>query len=175
MAAAAATAKGVAILVNNAGTWLGASVLTGDLADIHLEMNTHYFGTLAVIRAFAPQLVEHDASAILNVLSMRAWQTFPSTGAYCAAKSAAWSMTNSARLELARRGTQVTALHLGYMDTDMARSITVPKNDPAVIAKLALDGLQAGEVEIVADEPSRRVLAAMSAGVAGLYPQLAKH
>ena len=38
---------------------------------------------------------------------------------------------------------------------------------------LALDGLEAGEVEILADEVSRQVQAGLSGGVAALYPQFA--
>ena len=53
VAAAARAASGVAILVNNAGSSTGSSLLTGDLAAIRLEMDTHFFGTLAVTRAFA--------------------------------------------------------------------------------------------------------------------------
>jgi NAD(P)-dependent dehydrogenase (short-subunit alcohol dehydrogenase family) len=173
VAAAAATTSGVAILVNNAGSSTRASLLTGNLADIHLEMDTHFFGTLAVTRAFAPQLAEHDESAVLNVLSVLSWLSFPASGAYCAAKSAAWSLTNALRQELAAQGTRVSALHVGYMDTDMVRHVDAPKSDPAGIAKLALDGIEAGDTEIVADETSKRVLAGLSGGVAGLYPQLA--
>jgi NAD(P)-dependent dehydrogenase (short-subunit alcohol dehydrogenase family) len=62
----------VAILVNNAGSSTGSSLLTGDVAAIRLEMDTHFFGTLAVTRAFAPQLAaqgkggaEHLVSAVL--------------------------------------------------------------------------------------------------------------
>ena len=87
IAAAARAASGVAILVNNAGSSTGSSLLTGDLAAIRLEMDTHFFGTLAVTRA--------------------------------------------------------------------------------------IEGIAAGEAEIIADETSRRVLAGLSAGVAGLYPQVA--
>jgi NAD(P)-dependent dehydrogenase (short-subunit alcohol dehydrogenase family) len=86
---------------------------------------------------------------------------------------AAWSLTNSLRLELAPQGTRVTALHVGYMDTDLTRRLDVPKSDPAAIAKLAIDGIEAGDAEIIADEISNRVLAGLSAGVAGLYPQVA--
>jgi len=168
VAAAADTASGVAILVNNAGSSTRSSLLTGDPADIRLEMDTHFFGTLAVIRAFAPQLAARDSSAILNILSALSWVTFPDTGAYCAAKSAEWSLTNALRLELAPQGTRVSSLHVGYMDTDMARSVEAPKSDPAVIAKLAIDGIVAGDPEIIADEVSRHVLAGLSSGVAGL-------
>jgi NAD(P)-dependent dehydrogenase (short-subunit alcohol dehydrogenase family) len=173
VAAAAAATSGVAILVNNAGSSTGSSLLTGDPTDIRLEMDTHFFGTLAVIRAFAPQLAEQENSAVLNILSALSWLTFPSTGAYCAAKSAEWSLTNALRLELAPQGTRVSSLHVGYMDTDMTRNVDAPKSDPAVIAKLAIDGIEAGDAEIIADEVSQRVQAGLSFGVAGLYPQVA--
>jgi NAD(P)-dependent dehydrogenase (short-subunit alcohol dehydrogenase family) len=173
VAAAAAATSGVAILVNNAGSQTRSSLLTGDLPNIRLEMDTHFFGTLAVARAFAPQLTAHDESAMLNVLSGLSWISFPQIGAYCAAKSAEWSLTNALRLELAPEGTRVSALHVGYMDTDMVRHLDVPKANPADIAKLAVDGIEAGDAEIVADEISRQVLDKLSAGVAGLYPQVA--
>jgi NAD(P)-dependent dehydrogenase (short-subunit alcohol dehydrogenase family) len=173
VAAAAAAAADVAILVNNAGSSTGTTLLSGDLAGIRLEMDTHFFGTLAVTRAFAPQLAEHESSAVLNVLSVLSWLSVPRSGAYCAAKSAAWSLTNALRLELAPQGTRVSALHVGYMDTDMVRHLDVPKSDPAEIAKLAIDGIEADDAEILADETSRRVLANLSGGVAALYPQVA--
>jgi NAD(P)-dependent dehydrogenase (short-subunit alcohol dehydrogenase family) len=82
LATAVQAAKGVSILVNNAGSSTGASLLKGDLADIRLEMDTHYFGTLAVVRAFAPEMAAHEQSAILNVLSVLSWISFPDAGAY---------------------------------------------------------------------------------------------
>src|SRR5215472_5558676 len=106
VAAAAAATRDVAILINNAGSGTGASLLTGDLADVRLEMDTHFFGTLAVTRAFAPQLAEHEHSAVLNVLSVLSWLSFPNIGAYCAAKAAEWSLTNALRAELAGQGTR---------------------------------------------------------------------
>jgi NAD(P)-dependent dehydrogenase (short-subunit alcohol dehydrogenase family) len=173
VAAAAARTEGVAILINNAGTSTGTSLLTGDLDNVRLELDTHFFGTLAVVRAFAPQLAEQGRSAVLNILSALSWVSFPNIGAYCAAKSAEWSLTNALRQELATQGTRVSALHVGYMDTDMARNVTAPKSDPADIAKIAIDGIAAGDAEIIADETSKQVLAGLSSGVAGLYPQLA--
>ena len=171
VAAAARTATGVSILVNNAGSYTGASVLDGPLEDIRLEMDTHYFGTLLVTRAFAPQLAEHDESAVLNVLSVLSWVSRPGYGAYAAAKSAAWSLTNALRAELAGQGTQVSALHVGFMDTDMVGHVDAPKNDPATVAELALDGVAAGEREILADDLSRNVQAGLAGGVAALYPR----
>jgi NAD(P)-dependent dehydrogenase (short-subunit alcohol dehydrogenase family) len=172
--AAAARATGdVSLLVNNAGSGTGSSLLTGSMADIRLEMDTHYFGTLAMTREFAPQLADAETSAVLNILSVLSWLSFPAVGAYCAAKSAEWSMTNALRQELAHQGTRVSGLHVGYMDTDMTRGITDAKSDPADIATIALDGLERGDPEILADDVSQMVRAGLSGGVSGLYPQFA--
>jgi NAD(P)-dependent dehydrogenase (short-subunit alcohol dehydrogenase family) len=172
--AAAADATGdVTLLINNAGSSTGAALLDGPVADIELEMKTHFFGTLAVARAFAPQLAAPGGGAMLNVLSVLSWVSLPDIGAYCAAKAAEWSLTNALRLQLAGQGTQVSALHVGYMDTDMASHVTAPKHDPAAIAKLTLDELQAGQTEILADDLSRQVRAGLAGGVAALHPQLA--
>ena len=158
IAAAAEAAPDVNLLINNAGSSTGASLLTGSLADVRLEMDTHFFGTLGVTRAFAPRL-----AGLLNVLSVLSWVTIPQSGAYSAAKAAEWSLTNALRLELA--DTQVTSLHVGYMDTDMAAHVDGPKSDPAKVAALALDGLEAGVLEVIADEISRTVKANLSAPI----------
>jgi len=170
---AAEAAPDVNVLVNNAGVSTRASLLTGRLEDVRLEMDTHYFGTLAVTRAFAPQLAAAGTSAVLNVLSVMSWYTSPEMSAYSAAKSAEWSLTNALRLELASQGTQVSALHVGYIDTDMAAHVEADKNDPATVARLALDAVEAGEIEIVADGFSANIRAGLAAGANALYPQFA--
>ncbi|MEU0970440.1 SDR family oxidoreductase [Streptomyces sp. NPDC005917] len=171
--AAAALASDVNLLVNNAGSSTQARLLDGDLADIRLEMETHYFGTLSVTRAFAPVLAANGGGAVLNVLSVLSWTTFLGTDAYSAAKAAELSLTNALRLALAEQKTQVTALHVGYMDTDMAAHVDAPKSDPLVIANLALDGVAAGVPEVVADDASRNVRAGLAGPLSNLFPSLA--
>jgi NAD(P)-dependent dehydrogenase (short-subunit alcohol dehydrogenase family) len=173
VANAADAASDITLLINNAGTGTFNTLLDGDLDEIRLEMDTHYFGTLSVIRAFAPKIAANGGGTILNVLSVVSWITNPTMGAYSAAKSASWSMTNGLRIELAAQNIRVAGLHVGYMDTDMAASVTAPKSDPADIARIAVDGLEAGSYEIVADDFSRQVLSRLSGGVPDLYPQLA--
>ncbi|MEU4344057.1 SDR family oxidoreductase [Nocardia sp. NPDC023852] len=171
--AAAVKATGdVTVLINNAGSPPGADLLTGDLNDIRLEMDTHFFGTLSVIRGFAPQIAANGGGAILNILSGLSWVSFPEVGAYCAAKSAEWSLTNAVRLQLADQGIRVAGLHVGYMDTDMVRTVTEAKSDPADIARIAVDGIATGAYEILADNASRQAQTALAAGVTALYPQL---
>ncbi|HEY9417181.1 MAG TPA: SDR family oxidoreductase [Pseudonocardia sp.] len=177
IAAAAGSATAVSLLINNAGSFTGASVSDGSIDDIRREMEVHYFGTLAVTRAFAPQLAASGGGALLNVLSVLSWVTFPHYSAYSAAKSAAWSLTNALRVELAGQGTQVSALHVGFMDTDMTAHVDdqSAKSDPAAVAALALDGIEAGELEILADELSHQIRAGLAGGAAALYPDLAAH
>jgi hypothetical protein len=54
----------------------------------------------------------------------------------------------------------------------MVSHVDAPKNDPADVARTALDGLEAGEVEILADALSLQVRSGLAGGVAALYPQL---
>jgi NAD(P)-dependent dehydrogenase (short-subunit alcohol dehydrogenase family) len=161
---AAEAAPDVNVLVNNAGISTGATLLSGSMDDIRLEMETHYFGTLNVVRAFAPIIERNGGGSILNVLSVLSWVHVAGSGAYSAAKAAAWALTDAVREELAPRGIHVAGLHVGYMDTDMVSYIPADqKIDPAVVAKLALDGVFAGEPEIIADEVSRTAKARLSA------------
>jgi NAD(P)-dependent dehydrogenase (short-subunit alcohol dehydrogenase family) len=161
---AAESASDVNVVVNNAGVSTRATLLEGPLDDIRLEMETHYFGTLNVIRAFAPVIERNGGGSILNVLSVLSWVHPTSSGAYSAAKAAGWALTDAVREELAPKGIHVAALHVGYMDTDMVSYIPADqKIDPAAVAKLALDGLFAGQPEILADDLSRNVKAQLSA------------
>jgi len=163
VARAAALAGDVNVLINNAGVSTGAQLLTGSMDDVRQEMDTHYFGTLTVTRAFAPIIEANGGGSILNVLSVLSWAHVPAFGAYSAAKAAGWAMTDALRQELAPRGIHVAALHVGFMDTDMAGFVPAEqKIDPSTVAKLALDGLFAGEPEILADDLSRTVKAQLS-------------
>ncbi|WP_406215635.1 SDR family oxidoreductase [Streptomyces canus] len=171
--AAAADATGdVTVLINNAGISTGGDLLSGDLDDIRRDMDTNFFGTLSVVRAFAPQIAAGGGGAVLNILSALSWFSFPDVGSYCAAKSAQWSLTNALRLQLADQGIRVTGLHVAYMDTDMTSTVTAPKTAPSDVARLAADGLAEGAYEIVVDDISRQVQAGLAGGVTALYPQL---
>ena len=160
---AADGASDVNVVVNNAGVSTRSDLLSGAMDDIRLEMETHYFGTLQVTRAFVPVIERNGGGAILNVLSVLSWLHAAKFGAYAAAKAAGWAMTDALREELAPRGIHVAALHVGFMDTDMAEFVPADqKADPAGVAAQALDGLFAGEPEILADDLTRTVRAQLS-------------
>jgi NAD(P)-dependent dehydrogenase (short-subunit alcohol dehydrogenase family) len=156
--AAAAMATDVDVLINNAAFTAGGNLLTGDLDAIKQVMDSNYYGTLAMIRAFAPILARNGGGAILNVLSVTAWSTVDGNTSYAAAKSAQWGLTNGVRVELAAQGTLVASLVPGLIATQTLRDFAsaagfeLPAdvmNDPAELARLALDGLEAGEIEIL--------------------------
>ncbi|WP_179032111.1 SDR family oxidoreductase [Paenibacillus kribbensis] len=172
VAAAAVAAKDVTLLINNAGTSTGASLLDGDLEKIHLEFNTHVFGTLSMVRAFAPILAKNGGGSILNILSVLSWVSMGNEGAYTAAKAAEWGLTNVLRLNLYPQNVRVASLHVGFMDTDMTAGVEAPKSNPADIAKIAIDGIESDSFEIVADDVSRTVQSNLAGGVAAIYPQL---
>jgi NAD(P)-dependent dehydrogenase (short-subunit alcohol dehydrogenase family) len=160
--AAAEVAGDVTLLVNNAGVYTPGGVLSTPMPEIRAEMDTNYFGTLSVTRAFAPHLIANGPAAILNVLSVLSWMHPVGFGAYAAAKAAAWAQTDVVRDELASHGVAVTALHVGFMDTDMVAAIDAPKEDPSAVASLALDGVEHGLIEVLADQLSRDVKAQLS-------------
>jgi len=170
--AAARAAGDVTVLINNAGSATGADVLDGDWQLIHDELELHYFGTLRVTRQFTPIIERNGGGAILNILSVLSWVGSLRLGGYAVAMSAEWSMTNSLRLQLAPRGISVAGLHVGFIETALARDFDGPKTSPQDVARLAIDGLAAASPEIVIDERSRAVLAALSGGVPALYPSL---
>ncbi|WP_396927544.1 SDR family NAD(P)-dependent oxidoreductase [Mycolicibacterium sp.] len=167
---AAEIAGDVDILINNAADTAGGNLVTGDLEAVRRVMESNYFGTLNVIRAFAPVLARNGGGAIVNVLSAAAWLTVDGNTAYAAAKAAEWGLTNGVRVELAGQGTQVVGLMPGLIGTetlfDFARSAGIEFPDgavtePAALVELALDGLEAGEIEI-ADAIGRRAKATLS-------------
>ena len=164
VASAAAELGDVTLVINNAGIIRGSGFLgeTGVEA-VRAELETNFFGPVNVSRAFAPILARNGGGAIVNVLSALSWVAFPSSSTYSASKAAAWSFSNGLRNELRSQGTQVLALHVGYMDTDMVREVAAPKSKPEDVARQTLEALEAGKSEILADEVSRRIKQNLSA------------
>ncbi|WP_263172443.1 SDR family oxidoreductase [Streptomyces sp. SCSIO ZS0520] len=162
VAAAAAAAPDLTLLVNNAGTTTGSDLVTGDLTAIRQEIDTNFYGPLTMIRTFAPTLARNGGGGILNVNSRLSWLSYPGANAYAASKAAAWSMTNGVRLELTGQGTQVTGVYLSSTDTDMMAGWDIPKNDPAEVVTVALDGLEAGAPEVLTDQETKEAKAALA-------------
>lgn len=172
IAAAAAAAGDVQVLVNNAGISTGTALVHGDEAAIRREMDTNFYGPLLMTRAFAPILAANGGGAILNIVSALSWFTVPGAGAYAASKAAAWMLTDSTRLELAAQGTQVVGVHMGLVDTDMAKGTDAPKISPADLANAGLDALESGAQEVLADDWARFIKSGLTQDPQARYAQI---
>jgi NAD(P)-dependent dehydrogenase (short-subunit alcohol dehydrogenase family) len=170
--AAAAAAGDVQLLINNAGISTGTSLVTGDEATIRREMETNFYGPLRMTRAFAPILGANGGGGILNVVSALSWFTAPNAGAYAASKAAAWALTDSTRLELAAQGTHVVAVHMGLVDTDMAKDVEAPKIAPSDLANAGLDAIESGAQEVLADDWAAFVKSGLTLDPKARYEQI---
>ena len=172
VAAAAALASDVTLVINNAGIAQPGGFMAADSEEVMRRIfETNVFGVLRVSKAFAPVLQANGGGALLNVLSVASWVNGGELAAYSASKSAAWSLTNALRHELAAQKTQVLGLHMAYVDTDLTRGFDVPKTSPVQIVRRALDGLEAGADEVLADELTQHVKLAMTATRPSYLPQ----
>lgn len=173
VAAAAATATDVDLLINNAGIATTATLL-GDLEAAHADMDTNVWGTLSVIRAFAPILAVNGGGSIVNIASGASWLALPGASAYAVSKAALWNMGNALRHELAGQGTTVMSVHLGIADTDMAAEVSMAKTDPADVARATLDGVERGEYEVVVDEQAALIKQMLAGDPKELYAVVAQ-
>lgn len=160
--AAAAQAKDVTLLINNAGV-----LALGGLTDIPVDavrgnMETNFFGLLNVINAFAPVL-ERRRGSVVNILTLLSLFSIPGVAAYNASKAAGWSLTQSFRADLAKRGIRVHGVFPGLVDTEMARSWDLPKTPAIDVARTTLAGVEANEEDIYPDPMAQQVYAAWRA------------
>jgi NAD(P)-dependent dehydrogenase (short-subunit alcohol dehydrogenase family) len=173
VAAAAHYCADVSLVINNAGVMLQAPFLSApDLSSARAEMETNYFGTLAMARAFAPVLAAAGGGALVNVLSVVSWYAPPFNASYCASKSAEWALTNALRVELRGQGTLVVGVHAGFIDTDMASTVADSKISPSEVAKQTLDAVQNGQPEVLTDDWTRYVKESVATDQRSLYPDI---
>lgn len=171
VAALAEVAGDADIVINNAGILIPDALLTGDFDHVQETFDINVFGPLRVTRAFAPILAANGGGAVVNVHSVLSW--LAGSGAYGASKAAIWSVTNSLRVELASQHTQVVGVHAGFIDTEMVSDVPLPKTTPAEVARRIIDGLESGAVEVLTDDVTVSVKAALSGPVENLAFSLA--
>lgn len=157
----------VTMVVNNAGVHRRTTLVDPDAVEVvESVLRTNLLGMLAVTSAFTPTLVASGKGVVANVLSAGSWLAGPGNLAYAVSKAAALSLTNNTRAELAPHGVQVTAIHAGFVDTDMMAAFPGPKLSPRAVADMSLAAIADGEQEVLVDGMSRRAKAASAAPVA---------
>jgi NAD(P)-dependent dehydrogenase (short-subunit alcohol dehydrogenase family) len=110
----------VDVLVNNAGYGYRAAVEEGDDADVRTLFETHFFGTVAMIKAVLPDMRARHRGAIVNISSIGAQLTPVGSGYYSAAKAAIEGLSGALHGELAPLGISVTVVEPGAFRTDFA-------------------------------------------------------
>ena len=175
VARVAAECGDVSLLVNNAGVMTSSPFFEAPTMDgARQEIETNYLGTLAMCRAFAPVLAANGGGALVNMLSVTSFLTNPENGSYGASKAAEWSLTNGARIELAGQGTLVVGVHAGFIDTEMVTELArgLPKLDPLAVVRQVFDAVEAGQIEVLAGERTRRIKSLLPDDHEKIYPSV---
>ncbi len=174
VSAAAARARDVTLLINNAGVNKMKGFIATDSNDhARAEMEANYFGTMSMCRAFAPVLKANGGGAIINVISIAGRLTIPMLGSYCASKWALFSLTQGVRAELAKQGTFVVSVNPGAIDTDMAKGMDMAKLDPADVARQSLKAMEDGVEDIYVGDMAQGMIQGVRSDEKALEKQLA--
>jgi NAD(P)-dependent dehydrogenase (short-subunit alcohol dehydrogenase family) len=158
IANAAAKASDVTVLINNAGVANGGFLLAeAGASGMRKDVAVNVFGTTDMIRAFAPVLQANGGGAIVVLNSIASLVNFPLLSGYSASKAALHSVTQGVRAELAHKGTLVTGVYPGPIDTAMAEPIDMPKEPPSAVADATLTALANGDEEVFPDAMAKDV------------------
>jgi len=155
--AAAATAGDTDVLINNAGTAVFADFIDSPLDAIQSDMDTNYYGTLNVLRAFVPLFTRRGSGTIANVASVVGLTSSPPLAGYSASKAALHSLTQTLRVTLRDRGVKVLGIYPGPIDTELARDIKIDKASPESAAKLIVAGLEKDDTYIFPDPIAQHI------------------
>jgi NAD(P)-dependent dehydrogenase (short-subunit alcohol dehydrogenase family) len=151
---AAQQAEDVTLLINNAGANSNTALIAIDgLDNARREMETNYFGTLSMCRAFAPVLKNNGGGTIVNVLSILSLVNLPASGS----KAAAYSMNQGIRAELSSQKITVIGVMPGAVDTDMAKAFEGPKEKPLDVADAALQAVEDALEDVYPGEMAQAV------------------
>jgi NAD(P)-dependent dehydrogenase (short-subunit alcohol dehydrogenase family) len=156
--AAAAEARDVDVLVNNAGTLAFGDYINASLETFEEDMRTNYFGTLRVLRAFTPQFSARQSGTIANVSSVVGLSAVPLMAGYSASKAAIHSLTQSLRGTLEKDNITVIGIYPGPIATDLAKPVPYPdKATPEHAAANIVKGIAEGQTYIFPDPMARQV------------------
>jgi NAD(P)-dependent dehydrogenase (short-subunit alcohol dehydrogenase family) len=110
------------VLVNNAGYGLQGTVEELKMEQYREQMETNFFGLVAMTQAALPFMRVQKSGWVVNVSSMAGLRGSPTFGAYNASKFAVEGFTEALAAEMKPFGVQVTAVEPGPYRTDWAGS-----------------------------------------------------
>ncbi len=148
IAAAAATAKDVTLLINNAGSLSFGGALDVSQDAIDRDMAVNHDGMRDVTRAFTSVLEANGGGTVVNMLTLLSFVSAPGFAAYNASKAAAWSMSMSLRAYLRPKDIKVVNAFPAGIDTDMLAGVDAPKDAPVAVVRDVLEAMQAGAEDV---------------------------
>jgi NAD(P)-dependent dehydrogenase (short-subunit alcohol dehydrogenase family) len=154
---ASESAADVDVLLNNAGSLAFSDFITSPHDVFDADMQTNFYGTLRVIRAFAPRLIARGSGTIVNVVSIVGLVSAPPLGGYSASKAALQSLTQTLRGTLKPSGIEVIGIYPGPVDTELARDIPMAKVTPDHVAANIVAGIDKGELYIFPDPTALQI------------------
>jgi NAD(P)-dependent dehydrogenase (short-subunit alcohol dehydrogenase family) len=113
---------GLDVLVNNAGYGIVGAVEETPESELRAQMETNFFGAVAVIRAALPVLRKRPGGAIVNMSSLGGQLSYGGFGAYSASKFALEGLSEALAQELAPFGIKVLIVEPGAFRTGFAGS-----------------------------------------------------
>jgi NAD(P)-dependent dehydrogenase (short-subunit alcohol dehydrogenase family) len=136
----------VEILVNNAGMFPGAPMVSQDVesfdASFALNVRAPYFLSAALV----PGMTERGRGSIVNISTMAASVGMPGLSAYGATKAALESLTRTWAAELGANGIRVNTVAPGPTGTDMF--LAMPAEAQSAVAASTILGRMADPQEI---------------------------
>ncbi|MCM0640581.1 SDR family NAD(P)-dependent oxidoreductase [Cellulomonas wangsupingiae] len=151
------TGRPLDVLVLNAGVGAGGAFLDVPLEDDLATIALDVVAPVRLAKALVPAMVARGAGRVLITSSVGALMPGPYYATYAASKAFDLSFAQALRYELRDTGVTVTALLPGPTDTDFferagmedTRVAHGGKDDPADVARQAVEGLLAGDEKVV--------------------------
>jgi 3-oxoacyl-[acyl-carrier protein] reductase len=116
-------AKGLDVLVNNAGILQDALLGMVTSAQLEAVYQTNVFGALYCSQYASRLMARRKGGSIINLSSIIGTQGNAGQAVYGGSKAAVVGMTKSLAKELAKQKIRVNAIAPGFIDTDMARQL----------------------------------------------------
>lgn len=117
IAATISTYKQIDILVNNAGLAIGGFVEDIALDSWRQQMETNFFGLVAMTKSVIPHMRQRQSGLIINISSVSGRVGFPGYAPYASSKFAVEGFSESLRHELAPLGISVVLVEPGAYRT----------------------------------------------------------
>lgn len=138
------------ILINNAGV-VSAGLLS-DLSDedILQQISINLSGLILMTKKALPLLKKSSEGAIMNISSGYGYIALPFYSVYAATKAGVRQFSDAMRRELHSYPLHVMTVYPSATDTPMMKTAVVENMDrPETVARLSLEGLLAGKINVI--------------------------